>query len=409
MNNTTLNTIRQHIIKNEKPVKYSYLDIKGNLTIGPGFKIETEEEFVALPLDNVKAGRKATDQEKRDEFANMQRIRESRDRFPEGLNRKAETYENDATLHMDRDDQGKHLDKEISTRIDKVKTDVGVDAWEKLSDGQKAVAVDIHYANGSLQEFAKYKEAIINGDPEAMARESTFFTDKATGKRDMDRLAHNRAAITGEDMDTAKKLLDEQLNGQTAETPSGEEPGDTAGPGGDGSAGDGEGEAQSHRPEVQDSLDDLKQPVDPVSDIMSKDYRNWTEEELAQVHGSDLYQRPSSPRRAEAFGKVNRVRRARERGGYWWGDTLGGVCQKPWQFSCWNEGDPNREKILAVTPKNRSFQSCIRIARRAAAGAIDDPTGGSTHYHAKYVNPPWARRKAPSAEIGRHLFYANIE
>lgn len=106
---------------------------------------------------------------------------------------------------------------------------------------------------------------------------------------------------------------------------------------------------------------------------------------------------------------VNRVRRAQERGGYWWGDSLGLVCQKPWQFSCWNEGDPNLKKIIDVTPKNRVFQSCIRIARRAARGALDDPTGGATHYHTRAANPPWARAKAPNVEIGNHLFYSNIE
>jgi spore germination cell wall hydrolase CwlJ-like protein len=106
---------------------------------------------------------------------------------------------------------------------------------------------------------------------------------------------------------------------------------------------------------------------------------------------------------------VNRVKRAVERGGYWWGDSLGQVCQKPWQFSCWNEGDPNLKKITSVSTENRAFQSCIRIARRAASGALDDPTGGATHYHNKSVNPPWARTKAPTAEIGNHLFYANIE
>ncbi|NQU58997.1 MAG: cell wall hydrolase [Rhodospirillales bacterium] len=106
---------------------------------------------------------------------------------------------------------------------------------------------------------------------------------------------------------------------------------------------------------------------------------------------------------------INRVKRARERGGYWWGDSLGLVCQKPWQFSCWNAGDPNLKKITAVAPDNRVFQSCIRIARRAATGALDDLTGGATHYHTKGVNPPWSRAKAPSLEIGNHLFYANIE
>ena len=106
---------------------------------------------------------------------------------------------------------------------------------------------------------------------------------------------------------------------------------------------------------------------------------------------------------------VNRVQRSRDRGGYWWGEDLTQVCLKPWQFSCWNGDDPNRPKIEAVGPKNRVFQSCLRIARRAAAGALIDPTGGATHYHGQKANPPWARGRAPSAEIGGHVFYADIE
>lgn len=32
----------------------------------------------------------------------------------------------------------------------------------------------------------------------------------------------------------------------------------------------------------------------------------------------------------------------------WWGDDLVSVCHKPDQFSCWNAGDPNRERCLRV-------------------------------------------------------------
>lgn len=106
---------------------------------------------------------------------------------------------------------------------------------------------------------------------------------------------------------------------------------------------------------------------------------------------------------------INRVRRARAAGGYWWGDSVAAVCLKRWQFSCWNEGDPNRKKIEAVTADNKVFASCLRIARRAVAGVLADPTGGATHYHTDVVRPPWARGRAPSAVIGAHLFYANVE
>ena len=134
----------------------------------------------------------------------------------------------------------------------------------------------------------------------------------------------------------------------------------------------------------------------------------------ADVLARTLYgeARGESVRGKEAVAAVvmNRVRRARASGGtYWWGGTVEDVCRGPWQFSCWNAGDPNRAKIEAVAADNRVFQTCQRIARRALAGTLADPTDGATHYHAKAANPPWARGKAPSAEIGGHLFYADIE
>lgn len=106
---------------------------------------------------------------------------------------------------------------------------------------------------------------------------------------------------------------------------------------------------------------------------------------------------------------LNRARRARERGGYWWGATVEEVCKKPWQFSCWNENDPNRAKVESIQAGHKVFDSCVRIARRALSGCIEDPTQGATHYHTLNVNPPWSRGRPASAEIGRHLFYNTIE
>lgn len=107
---------------------------------------------------------------------------------------------------------------------------------------------------------------------------------------------------------------------------------------------------------------------------------------------------------------MNRVKRSRQRPqGYWWGNGVEEVCRKPWQFSCWNAEDPNRAKIEAVTEANRVFAACLKVARRAVANEIEDTTQGSTHYHAKGIVPPWARKRTPAADIGDHLFYNDVE
>lgn len=78
------------------------------------------------------------------------------------------------------------------------------------------------------------------------------------------------------------------------------------------------------------------------------------------------------------------------------------------QFSCWLTADPNRAKLERVDETDRLFRICLRIARRALAGSIDDPTKGATHYHTRAVAPAWARGREPSAEIGSHLFYNDV-
>ncbi|WP_417821355.1 cell wall hydrolase [Terasakiella sp.] len=105
---------------------------------------------------------------------------------------------------------------------------------------------------------------------------------------------------------------------------------------------------------------------------------------------------------------INRVEKAIRRGGYWWGNDAEGVCLRPWQFSCWNVNDPNREQILKITGENKVFASCLRVARRALFGGVKDPTQGATHYHRIGLLPAWARNRIPCAEIGNHVFYKDI-
>lgn len=92
-----------------------------------------------------------------------------------------------------------------------------------------------------------------------------------------------------------------------------------------------------------------------------------------------------------------------------YGADVVAVCRAARQFSCWNEGDPNRAKLLAVDARDAAFAAALRIARRALAGALRDPVDGACHYHAAGISPRWARGRAPCAIIGGHLFYNDVE
>jgi len=92
------------------------------------------------------------------------------------------------------------------------------------------------------------------------------------------------------------------------------------------------------------------------------------------------------------------------------GRTLAQECQKKWQFSAWNEGDPNRDKLLSVTMDNRVYQECLAAALTVICGkAGADPTEGSRHYHTAGVTPSWSRGKVPVCQIGGHFFFNDIQ
>ena len=102
-----------------------------------------------------------------------------------------------------------------------------------------------------------------------------------------------------------------------------------------------------------------------------------------------------------------------------WAALLPQVCRAPFLFGCWNPRHPNRRALLAAL-RDRSAPSggalpeprpdpllevCRRIAQRAAAGALPDPTLGATHWHDAAEMPGWAIGHIPTAEIGGLVFY----
>lgn len=106
---------------------------------------------------------------------------------------------------------------------------------------------------------------------------------------------------------------------------------------------------------------------------------------------------------------ANRVTWARQKGGFWWGNDIIAVCQKPFQFSCWNKDDPNFRKLLRVDAGDARFRQAKKIARQVLAGKLHDTTNGADHYHADTIRPYWAHGMTPCAQVGRHIFYRLAE
>jgi spore germination cell wall hydrolase CwlJ-like protein len=94
-------------------------------------------------------------------------------------------------------------------------------------------------------------------------------------------------------------------------------------------------------------------------------------------------------------------------GAYWWGRDWASVCRAKSQFSCWNPGDPNRAKLLAVGDGDSSFRLAKQVAEQAIADRIDDPTFGATHYKVASLPWPygWGHFREPLIQIGNHAFY----
>lgn len=104
----------------------------------------------------------------------------------------------------------------------------------------------------------------------------------------------------------------------------------------------------------------------------------------------------------------NRVRQPRR-----FGDSYKAVCLARKQFSCWNPGDPNRAKALAIgyllatnqPVDDRAYLETEYLAQGVVAGIILDRVYGADHYHRDDISPPWSKGKLALAQVGSHLFF----
>ena len=97
----------------------------------------------------------------------------------------------------------------------------------------------------------------------------------------------------------------------------------------------------------------------------------------------------------------------------WWGRDYIGVCLAPYQFSCWNQNDPNRSYLESIQDNEANVRSgeqtawndCKTVANGIIDETIADNTGGATHYHTPAVRPKWANELKVVKSDNAHIFY----
>ena len=108
---------------------------------------------------------------------------------------------------------------------------------------------------------------------------------------------------------------------------------------------------------------------------------------------------------AVAYTVLNRV----DDGKRWNGTTIRGVVLKPWQYSCFNRNDPNKEKLKDPEKYDKiSWERCLGVAQGVVSRESKDFTKGATHYfNPNVVNPSWASKMTRIGRIGnsKHVFY----
>jgi N-acetylmuramoyl-L-alanine amidase len=127
---------------------------------------------------------------------------------------------------------------------------------------------------------------------------------------------------------------------------------------------------------------------------------------LALILWGEAAGRPVRAIEAMAALVMNRARQAAVPGGpAHWGRDVAAVCRAPFQFPCWNRNHPRHAALREVPAGDGALAICRRVAARAIAGSLPDPTGGATHFHDALALPGWALGRPAAAEIGGLCFY----
>lgn len=131
-----------------------------------------------------------------------------------------------------------------------------------------------------------------------------------------------------------------------------------------------------------------------IEPVLPDEFTNWMY--MAKTVFGEVRGEGDATRRAVAWVIRNRARDPAHR----FGHSVWEVVTRPYQFSCWNRGDPNREAILhpmRAPLEREAWLECVRVSWQVlSASEADNPIPGVYHYHDTSIPPPaWTRGLEP--------------
>lgn len=88
------------------------------------------------------------------------------------------------------------------------------------------------------------------------------------------------------------------------------------------------------------------------------------------------------------------------------------VVFEPWQFSAWNDGDPNRSRALDPPTYDPQWLQAQALARLGVSGQSVDPTNGARFYHTVTCESRGCVRMREHGigprVMGDHVFYRSM-
>ena len=88
----------------------------------------------------------------------------------------------------------------------------------------------------------------------------------------------------------------------------------------------------------------------------------------------------------------------------WWGNSIHSVILCPFQFSSFNEGDPNSSKW--PEDADPAYSDSLTVCEDVLLNGDEDITGGSTSYYDISIPAPyWTAKMTFTIAIGRFRFF----